>query len=116
MWYSPPLEFSGVLISIIPCFHLKQTLLTTLFVAGIMVCTGVSDTLIRFWTPSTLHTNTDADSPADFFQVVALSEPLNKAMLSSKASREEFAEAIIGKVLGWGLWVGCCERKWTSTR
>lgn len=48
----------------------------------------------------------------DFFVVVALSEPLDKQLLKSKASKEQIAEAIKGKVLGWGMWVGRCERKW----
>lgn len=49
----------------------------------------------------------------DFFQIVALSEPLAKELISSKPTKEQIAEAIKGKVLGWGLWVGSCERKWT---
>lgn len=49
----------------------------------------------------------------DFFQIVALSEPLEKQLIKSQPSKEQVAEAIKGKVLGWGLWVGSCERKWT---
>lgn len=51
---------------------------------------------------------------ADFFQIVALSEPLPKALLEAKPqpTREQIAEEIQGKVLGWGLWVGQYERKW----
>lgn len=52
------------------------------------------------------------DRTPDFFQIIALSEPLDKKLLASKASREQVAEAVKGKVLGWGLWVGSCERKW----
>ncbi|KAH8890926.1 PEBP-like protein [Thozetella sp. PMI_491] len=48
-----------------------------------------------------------------FFEVVALSEPLDKELLKTKITREQVAEAINGKVLGWGMWVGSCERKWT---
>jgi phosphatidylethanolamine-binding protein (PEBP) family uncharacterized protein len=51
--------------------------------------------------------------PPDFFQVVALSEPLDKALLKKQASRDEIAEAIRGKVLGWGMWTGVAERKWS---
>lgn len=51
---------------------------------------------------------------ADFYQIVALSEPLPKDLLTSKPqpSREQVAEKIQGKVLGWGLWVGSYERRW----
>ncbi|KAH9243871.1 hypothetical protein COL154_003618 [Colletotrichum chrysophilum] len=48
-----------------------------------------------------------------FFEVVALSEPLDKSMLEARATKEQVAEAINGKVLGWGLWIGSCERRWT---
>lgn len=48
-----------------------------------------------------------------FFQIVALSEPLDKQLIKSQPSKEQVAEAIKGKVLGWGLWIGSCERKWT---
>lgn len=49
-----------------------------------------------------------------FFQIVALSEPLPKALLEAKPqpTREQIAEEIEGKVLGWGLWAGQYERKW----
>ncbi|KAJ9152018.1 PEBP-like protein [Pleurostoma richardsiae] len=47
-----------------------------------------------------------------FFEIIALSEPVNKELLSKCVSREEIAEAIKDKVLGWGLWVGSCERRW----
>ncbi|CAI0655881.1 unnamed protein product, partial [Colletotrichum noveboracense] len=36
-----------------------------------------------------------------FFEVVALSEPLDKSMLEARATKEQVAEAINGKVLGW---------------
>lgn len=47
-----------------------------------------------------------------FFQVIALSEPLDPNLLKAKARREQIGEAIVGKVLGWGLWVGVAERRW----
>lgn len=58
--------------------------------------------------------SSDKIGDADFFQVVALSEPLPKALLETKPqpTREQIAEEIRGKVLGWGLWVGQYERKW----
>lgn len=49
----------------------------------------------------------------DFFYVVALSEPLDKTLIESKPSREQITEAIQGKVLAWGQWIGKCERKWS---
>ncbi|OLN88231.1 UPF0098 protein [Colletotrichum chlorophyti] len=47
-----------------------------------------------------------------FFEVVALSEPLDKKLLESRVTKEQVAEAIREKVLGWGMWVGTCERRW----
>ena len=51
--------------------------------------------------------------PTDFWQIVALSEPLDKEFVQSKPTKDQVAEAINGKVLGWGLWIGVCERKWS---
>jgi hypothetical protein len=48
----------------------------------------------------------------DFYEVIALGEPLDPKLLSSKATREQVADAIVGKVLGWGMWVGSYERVW----
>ncbi|KAB5570285.1 phosphatidylethanolamine-binding protein [Coniochaeta sp. 2T2.1] len=48
-----------------------------------------------------------------FWQIVALSEPLDKEFVKSKPTKEQIAEAINGKVLSWGLWIGACERKWS---
>ncbi|KAL1882775.1 hypothetical protein VTK73DRAFT_900 [Phialemonium thermophilum] len=48
-----------------------------------------------------------------FFEVVALSEPLDKEFAKSAANRDQVAEAIKGKVLGWGMWVGSSERTWS---
>ncbi|KAI0024840.1 PEBP-like protein [Xylariomycetidae sp. FL0641] len=47
-----------------------------------------------------------------FFYVVALSEPLPAGLLTPAATREQIADAIVGKVLGWGVWVGVAERTW----
>ncbi|KAI1816750.1 PEBP-like protein [Poronia punctata] len=47
-----------------------------------------------------------------FFIVVALKEPLDARLLTATATREQVAEDIRGKVLGWGTWVGVAERKW----
>ena len=49
----------------------------------------------------------------DFYFVVALSVPIEAAWLEAKAMREQIANAIVGKVVGWGQWVGSCERKWS---
>lgn len=46
-----------------------------------------------------------------FFEVVALKEKLEMDSLSSKVSKEELAKAIVGKVAGWGAWMGVVERK-----
>ncbi|KAJ7663849.1 phosphatidylethanolamine-binding protein [Mycena polygramma] len=47
-----------------------------------------------------------------FYEVIALEEPLDPKLLSSKATREQIADAIVGKVLGWGMWIGSYERVW----
>jgi phosphatidylethanolamine-binding protein (PEBP) family uncharacterized protein len=47
-----------------------------------------------------------------FFMVIALKEALNSELLTAETTREQIAEAIEGKVLGWGMWVGVAERKW----
>ncbi len=65
--------------------------------------------------PSSVWVTAHASSSfptSDFFEIVALSEPLDRAMLGAKASREQIAEAIQGKVVGWGLWTASAERRW----
>ncbi|RYP79752.1 hypothetical protein DL770_006541 [Monosporascus sp. CRB-9-2] len=47
-----------------------------------------------------------------FFMVVALGEPLDPRLLRSTPTRDQIADAIVGKVLGWGMWVGVAERTW----
>ncbi|KAI8634604.1 PEBP-like protein [Xylariaceae sp. FL1651] len=47
-----------------------------------------------------------------FFIVVALKESLDPRLLTAETTREQIADAIEGKVLGWGMWVGVAERKW----
>lgn len=49
---------------------------------------------------------------SDFFFVIGLSDTLDRQMLEAKATREQIAEAIQGKVVAWGQWVGSCERVW----
>jgi hypothetical protein len=44
--------------------------------------------------------------------IIGLSEPLSPELLRSKATREQLADAIDGKVLGWGMWVASAERVW----
>ncbi|KAI0180370.1 hypothetical protein GGR52DRAFT_588010 [Hypoxylon sp. FL1284] len=38
-----------------------------------------------------------------FFEVIALNEPLDPSLLSASATREQIGEAIVEKVLGWGI-------------
>jgi phosphatidylethanolamine-binding protein (PEBP) family uncharacterized protein len=45
-----------------------------------------------------------------FYEVVALKEPLEG--LSEMPTRKEVSDAIVGKVLGWGVWVGVFEKVW----
>ena len=40
------------------------------------------------------------------YQVIALNEPLDLALLGEKPSKAKIAEAIKGKVAGWGVWMG----------
>jgi phosphatidylethanolamine-binding protein (PEBP) family uncharacterized protein len=47
-----------------------------------------------------------------FYDIVALKEPLDQAFIASKPSRDQVGAAINGKVLGWGRWVGQCERRY----
>ncbi|OJD29912.1 pebp-like protein [Diplodia corticola] len=47
-----------------------------------------------------------------FYELVALSEPLDLQALGSKVGKSKIAEAIKGKVVGWGSWVGVYERTW----
>jgi phosphatidylethanolamine-binding protein (PEBP) family uncharacterized protein len=47
-----------------------------------------------------------------FFELVALKEPLDLAVLSPLPAKEELSEVIKGKVAGWGLWIGIFENKW----
>ncbi|RJE27581.1 Phosphatidylethanolamine-binding protein [Aspergillus sclerotialis] len=46
-----------------------------------------------------------------FYEVVALKERLGLDSLGSRPSKEELAQAIVGKVAGWGAWMGVVERK-----
>ncbi|KAK8215906.1 phosphatidylethanolamine-binding protein [Phyllosticta capitalensis] len=47
-----------------------------------------------------------------FYQLVALKEALAVDELGPKPTKEAVAEAINGKIAGWGAWVGVFERKW----
>ncbi|KAK9368647.1 hypothetical protein V1509DRAFT_54239 [Lipomyces kononenkoae] len=47
-----------------------------------------------------------------FYTLVALKEPLDTRGMSSLATKKEIGEAIKGKRIGWGQWVGLYERKW----
>lgn len=46
-----------------------------------------------------------------FYEVVGLKERLDLDSLSPKPSRDEMASAIMGKVAGWGAWMGVVEKK-----
>ena len=45
-----------------------------------------------------------------FFQVVALKKTLDLGTLSEIATPEELREELVGKVAGWGEWIGVHER------
>lgn len=46
-----------------------------------------------------------------FYEIVALSEPIDKTKLSSTgATREELVKQLEGKVIAWGEWIGVWER------
>ncbi|KAI8715525.1 hypothetical protein NCS52_01060400 [Fusarium sp. LHS14.1] len=47
-----------------------------------------------------------------WFEIIGLSEPLDEKLVTSKPTREQVAEAIKGKVVVWGRWMGQCERRW----
>ncbi|THW82048.1 hypothetical protein D6D17_09511 [Aureobasidium pullulans] len=47
-----------------------------------------------------------------FFQLVALNEPLDKALLGDFPTLTIIKRAIKDKVAGWGVWVGVWENKW----
>ena len=47
-----------------------------------------------------------------YYQLIALNEPVDIGNLSAMATKKELAEEIVGKVAGWGLWIGIYERKW----
>lgn len=40
------------------------------------------------------------------FQVIALNQPLDLALLGDTPSKAKMADAVVGKVAGWGCWVG----------
>lgn len=45
------------------------------------------------------------------YQLIALSQPVDIKALSASATKNELAAAIVGKVVGWALWIGTVERK-----
>ncbi|KAK9235716.1 phosphatidylethanolamine-binding protein [Lipomyces kononenkoae] len=47
-----------------------------------------------------------------YYTLVALKEPLDTSKMSALATKKEIAQAIEGKMIGWGQWVGLFERKW----
>ncbi|MCJ1295341.1 hypothetical protein MMC34_006903 [Xylographa carneopallida] len=47
-----------------------------------------------------------------YYQVIALKEPVDATKMSAIPTKSELAAGIVGKVAGWGAWVGKFERKW----
>ena len=47
-----------------------------------------------------------------FYELIALKEPLDVAKLSVMPTKKQLADAIVDKVVGWGVWVGVYEREW----
>jgi len=47
-----------------------------------------------------------------FYQLIGLKERLDQSKMSEKATKKELAEAIVGKVAAWGVWIGMYENKW----
>ncbi|KAF2660399.1 PEBP-like protein, partial [Lophiostoma macrostomum CBS 122681] len=47
-----------------------------------------------------------------FFELIALREQLDPNKISSVPTKEELAEAVVGKVHSWGLWSATYESKW----
>lgn len=45
-----------------------------------------------------------------FYEIVALSEPIDTSKLSPAATKEEIIAQLDGKVLAWGQWIGVWER------
>jgi len=46
-----------------------------------------------------------------FYELVALKEPVDEKRLSAVPTKDELAVEILGKVIGWGVWVGVYENK-----
>ena len=46
-----------------------------------------------------------------FFQVVALNSSLDAAKLGPVPTKAEIEKEIVGKVIGWGIWIGSFERR-----
>jgi phosphatidylethanolamine-binding protein (PEBP) family uncharacterized protein len=47
-----------------------------------------------------------------FYELIALEEPVDFTKLSEIPTKKELAVAIVGKVAGWGEWVGVFEKQW----
>lgn len=46
-----------------------------------------------------------------FYELIALKEPIDERGLSVVPTKDELAAAIVGKVIGWGVWVGIYENQ-----
>ncbi|KAI1327892.1 PEBP-like protein [Xylariaceae sp. FL0255] len=47
-----------------------------------------------------------------FFMVVGLKEQLSESLLAPGTTRDQIAEAVEGKTVGWGMWTAVAERVW----
>lgn len=47
-----------------------------------------------------------------YYQVIALKTPVDTKKLSAVATKAELSAEIVGKVAGWGVWIGNHENKW----
>ncbi|KAJ2896132.1 hypothetical protein MKZ38_005856 [Zalerion maritima] len=49
-----------------------------------------------------------------FFQVIALSEPVDEKVAETTPTWDILLQEIGGNIIGWGEWVGGCERTWAN--
>ncbi len=49
------------------------------------------------------------------FMVIALNEELDSGLSTAGSTREQIAEVIEGRVLGWDMWIGIADTKYLLT-
>jgi phosphatidylethanolamine-binding protein (PEBP) family uncharacterized protein len=49
------------------------------------------------------------------YQLVALKEKLDVSKMGGKVTKSAVEKALMGKVVGYGIWVGMWERAWASS-